>query len=47
MLFGHTSWVVRDGDLKDGLGEVDGDGRLLHGDSSLAVALEAVSRWAR
>ena len=29
---------TRNGDLKDGLGDVDGDGRMLHLDSSFAVA---------
>ena len=38
MLFSHVPGAMRDRHLKDGLGEVDGDGRLLHGIPSFAVA---------
>ena len=34
VVLGNLAWVVGDGELKDGLGKIDGDG-MLHGDSSL------------
>ena len=47
MFFVDPPVSMRDGHLKDRLCEVNGDGRLLQGDSSWLWPLEAVSSLAR
>jgi hypothetical protein len=43
----NSPWLARDGDLKDRLRDIDGDGRMLHVDSSLPWPHEAVSPLAQ
>ena len=47
MLFVHPTGMVRHGDLEDGLCDVNGDGRMLHLDSSFAMASGAASSLPR